>query len=202
MTEQFELWDGGFGDDYTERNRVEPKSRVASFREMLQGLNIDRVLEIGCNKGHNLTAIRTVLPSVKAVGIEVNAYALSVACEETSGVEFLRADMLHLPVRDMAFDLVFTSGVLIHVASSHLRAAVSQIYRASRRYVLAIEYFSEEDVEIVYRGRRGFLWKRDFGKHYESQCRGLTILRHGFWGPDEGFDNCDWWLMEKSEAPY
>jgi hypothetical protein len=68
----------------------------------------------------------------------------------------------------------------------------------SKRYILAIEYFAQEETAIHYRGHDNLLWKRDFPQHYRSQFPDLALIRSGCWGPEDGFDRTHWWLLEKS----
>ena len=92
---------------------------------------------------------------------------------------------------------MFTAGVLIHISLEDLTAALAEIYRVSGRYILAIEYFAQEETAIHYRGKDDLLWKRNFLKHYQTQFPDLTVIRSGYWGPEDGFDRAHWWLFEK-----
>ena len=62
----------------------------------------------------------------------------------------------------------------------------------SARYVLAIEYASETEEMVEYRGHKDRLWKRNYGKLYEQL--GLKILHTG-WAT--GWDTTTYWLCEK-----
>jgi hypothetical protein len=64
-----------------------------------------------------------------------------------------------------------------------------------QKHVLAIEYDAAAEEEVVYRGERGLLWKRNYGKLYEEL--GCRELMSGYLKAEDGFDNCTWWLMEK-----
>jgi hypothetical protein len=92
-----------------------------------------------------------------------------------------------------AYELVFTSGVLIHVAPNDLPAFMKAIVHASADYVLAIEYAADKEEEIPYRGQHRALWKRPYGKLYEQM--GLTLALQGDAGA--GFDRCQFWLLRK-----
>lgn len=78
-----------------------------------------------------------------------------------------------------------------------MRQVMREIYRVSRRYILAIEYFASEDTSITYRGESELLWKRDFGAHYQKLP--LDLLSTGYLGPERGFDRCNWWLLQKPQ---
>lgn len=164
---------------------------------MLRGLSVASILEVGCNRGHNLQALRQVLgDSVRLTGIEVNRLAGEMA-RALSGETILVADAAALPFEDAAFDLVFTAGVLIHVAPEDLAIVLQEIHRVARRYVLAIEYFAETETPITYRGRDGLLWKRDYLACYGARFPEIELVDHGFWGPEDGFDRAHWWLLAR-----
>jgi len=70
---------------------------------------------------------------------------------------------------------------------------MQKIVDQSYRYVLAVEYESEQEEEIEYRGHTGKLWRRPFGKLYEEM--GLRLVGKIENAP--GFDSCAAWLLEK-----
>lgn len=90
------------------------------------------------------------------------------------------------------FDLVFTCGVLIHIPPDDLKQVMQGLIDSSVGYVLAIEYEAKEETEVEYRGHKGKLWKRDYGKLYQEL--GLELVEKGFLLE---FDNCTYWLMRK-----
>jgi pseudaminic acid biosynthesis-associated methylase len=198
IPKELETWKGDFGDQYTLRNPVDWRSRVDGFRMILSGLTIGRVLEIGCNRGHNLVAFSEILgPRVELVGVEPNLSALHLARRSTVQAGFLSGTLYDLPFKGGYFDLVFTCGVLIHVPDEKLPTALLEMDRVTSRYLLMIEYFSEQDEGLVYRGESGLLWKRDFPRHLSKVCKGLTLARQGYLRPEEGFDRAHWWLMSR-----
>lgn len=196
MTHQLDVWKGAFGQAYTDRNQEDWQLRVEPWREMLRGLSLERVLEVGCNRGSNLRALAEVLGDGPAiVGIEPNPYALQLARAASNRIGVLSGDAFELPFKDGYFDLAFTAGVLIHIALPDLHRALAEIYRVSRRYVLAIEYFDEAETVIPYRGHEDLLWKRNFLKAYQEQFPDLSLRRSGYW--EKCFDRSHWWLLEK-----
>jgi hypothetical protein len=103
-----------------------------------------------------------------------------------------------LPFADGSIDLVFTSGVLIHVAPDNLGRVTDEIVRVARHYVLCIEYFSHEPQSVPYRGMEGYLFKRDFGAFYLDRYPGLRVVDYGFlWQRLDSADNSNWWLFAK-----
>lgn len=197
-TEQLREWEGDFGDSYTERNVVDWRNRWSAFNAMLSDLKLDRILELGCNRGHNLFLLSKLFENARVIGIEPNARAIKIAKEAGPRVSVVRGDVLRIPFRDASFDLAFTANVLIHIALSYLPKAISEVYRVSRRYILAIEYFDEQETMIHYRGHDDLLWKRNFPKIYKEHFPNLALVGSGYWDQDNGFDRSHWWLFEKA----
>ena len=101
-----------------------------------------------------------------------------------------------LPGKVLA-DLAFTSGVLIHVAPSDISKVMAEMYRVSRRYIVAIEYDWPTEEEIKYRGNGDSLWKRPHGAMWQAAYPALRLIRKLELSPAEGYDNCTAHLFEK-----
>lgn len=193
MTETTDFWAGTFGKEYLARNRVNWLARVPFWQSAIEYCQPATVLEVGTNAAWNLRAIQQVAPSTECFGVDVNAEAAEEARQ--AGFEVQHTDALGILGLHEAnsVDLVFTAGVLIHVAPQDLESVMRTIITVSGRYVLAIEYESEETEEVEYRGHAGRLWKRPYGRLY--QALGLKLLVEV--PAVEGFDNCTGWLLEK-----
>jgi spore coat polysaccharide biosynthesis protein SpsF len=195
VNRQLEAWAGRFGREYTDRNHVDWTTRVDGFKEMLAAADpVGSVLEIGCNRGHNLHAIQHLLPDAFVVGMEPNAYARDIAT--SSGFDVSSGNAHAIPYPNNVFDLVFTSGVLIHIHPDRLHDAMREITRVSRHFVLAVEYHADHDVELDYRGKPNMLWKRDYTKHYLEACDNLHLITT----QPAPFDQATWVLLEKTIA--
>jgi len=205
-TKQIDLWRSEFGKDYANRNNnpiTEDGMRrlMRDWGRMLQHAVSPKpasVLEVGCNIGRNLITLRHFVETLYAV--EPNPWAVKSARArpELQGIDIQEGNGFDLPFGNASIDLVFTSGVLIHVAPDDLGRMVDEIMRVSRRYVLCIEYFSHEPTEMQYHGHGGYLFKRDFGRFYLDRFPGLRVLDYGFlWQPIDSSDNSNWWLFAK-----
>jgi pseudaminic acid biosynthesis-associated methylase len=198
MNPQEEFWAGAFGADYTARNRVEWKARRSFWDLMVEKTGARSILEVGCNAGWNLLALRDVDSSIKLRGVDLNPQAIKEA--RANGL-----DARELPATKVGecwprrFDLVFTAGVLIHVAPDDLAAVMVSIVNASAKWVLAVEYEAAQAREIQYRGHAGKLWKQPFGLQYEAM--GLELEASGELRAGDGFDDCTYWLLRKPEVP-
>lgn len=204
-TEQLALWRGTFGDDYTERcvaSADAVRGRMGVWAEILgrmQGRPPQSVLEVGCNEGINLRALQN-LTKAELHAVEPNETARRRIVD--GGV--LPAERIHdaaaqdLPFADASIELVFTTGVLIHIHPDHMGAAVDEMHRVSGRWLLCAEYFSPRLESIEYRGREGFLFKRDFGRFFLERHPELVCRGYGFaWSADTSFDDVNWWVFEK-----
>lgn len=191
-TAQEQFWKGDFGRDYTIRNRVDWSVRVPFWDDIIMWTGARSALEVGCNAGWNLQALNSIDPSMELTGVDVNLSALAEAAASGYEVHELSASEVGKEFPAHA-DLVFTAGVLIHIPTEQLSEVMDGIIAASTQYVLAIEYASETEEAIDYRGNSERLWRRPFGKLYED--KGLTLIETGDAG--EGFDSCTYWLLSK-----
>ncbi len=205
LTPQVDFWRGDFGDAYTDRNVASPEQLQARRAMWVQILSHTlpapprSILEIGANLGINLRALRA-LTSARLLAVEPSDKARQQLVDEkvvaASDVCGGTASSIDLP--DRVADLVFTSGVLIHIHPDHLEASVREIHRCTARWIGAIEYFSDKPEMIPYRGHNDRLFKRDFGGFWLDTFPDLHVRAYGFvWKRVTGLDNLTWWLFEK-----
>lgn len=182
-------WDGKFGRAYTDRNNLSPSQLDALYRknygitktqmnkEFLSGIDRRaRILEVGCNVGNQLLHLQKA-GFMDLWGIEISKYAIEAAKKKIKDVNIVRAPAGDIPFKDRFFDLVFTSGVLIHIPPEGLPMAMAEIYRVSRRYIWCFEYLSAEPAEVKYRGKQGLMWKNDFQRLFTDRFQSLKVVR-------------------------
>ncbi len=168
------VWQGKFGRNYTDRNnhtwneldKIHTKlyGMTRSYLNTIFLENIPRdikILEIGTNIGSQLGMLSR-MGFTSLHGIEVQAYALEKARQNLPGADLRQASADAIPFPDKSFDLVFTSGVLIHISPMERDKVISEMIRCSRKWIWGFEYFSQESVEITYHGNSGLMWKMDF----------------------------------------
>ena len=194
-----DLWAGSFGDEYAERNAEADRGREPFWQATIDRLRPADALEVGCNVGGNLRWLAELLGPEKVAGVDVNERALDAARKRVPGADLRMASALELPFEDESFDLVFTTGVLIHQAPEDLPAVMGEIVRCSRRYVLCGEYFGEQETEVPYRGERGALFRRDYGALYAAAHPDLRLVHREFLarGPGSSWDDVTVWVFEK-----
>lgn len=170
-TPQIDRWTGDFGREYTDRNEASLDEVDALYKdnygvtrtqlnaEFLKEIaSAARILEVGCNIGNQLLRLQHS-GFEHLYGIEIQDYALQRARLRLEGAELKQASAFEIPYPDNYFDLVFTSGVLIHIGPEDLARAVSEIYRCSRKYIWGFEYYAPVATQVTYRGCEDLLWK-------------------------------------------
>ena len=197
------FWEGEFGDEYAARNKIVPthfQSRVGMWSDIFKSLtDVKTALEVGAGQGINLQAIKEVSDS-KLFAVEPNEVARN-SLISNKVIPALNLSKWHgeaIASSDKTFDFVFTSGVLIHIEPKRLRHVCAEIYRVSRKYIVCIEYFSDKNEEVPYRGHTGKLFKRDFGAFWMDNHKSLKLLDYGFvWKRVTGLDNLTYWVFTK-----
>ena len=172
------LWQGKFGGEYTDRN-ILPRpemdklylsrygiSRSELNRTFIGNLPKDiRILEVGCGIGNQLLILQG-MGFNKLYGIDIQPYTVELAKQYSKGINIIEASAFDIPFKDKYFDMVFTSGLLIHIPPELVEQVIAEILRCSNRYVWGYEYFSPDYVEVPYRGESGALWKADFASMF------------------------------------
>ena len=189
MNKQIEKWLGGFGEEYTDRNALSLeeldnlyKSKYGVTRtelnyRFLRGMDRSaRVLEVGSNVGNQLLCLQS-LGFYNLYGIELQSYAVELSKARTKRINIIEGSALDIPYKDDYFDLVFTSGVLIHISPSDIEGTLREIYRCTREHIWGFEYYADTYTEIPYRGERNLLWKADFARLYLDQFADLELVK-------------------------
>ncbi len=192
-TEQEHFWSNSFGNEYARRVRPEWRKRVGFWNDVIKATGVRSILEVGTNIGTNLKAIRHVDPTIVAWGCDVNQAALQEAAD--AGLYVAESSVFDLGQwTQPKFDMTATCGVLIHISPEDIERAMRAIIDSSKRYVLAVEYEDQKEVEVEYRGYAKRLWRRPFGSMYRDL--GLNLVSE-YDAPADAFDRCRVWLMER-----
>lgn len=189
LTRQMEEWVGEFGKKYTDRNAFTTEQLNQAYEKdygvTRSGLNEEflgsmersiNILEIGSNVGTQLALLQK-MGFENLYGIEINNYAIELSKVRTKNINIIYGSALDIPFKDGYFDLVFTSGVLIHISPHDLRKAITEIHRCTKKHIWGFEYYCEEPQEVIYRGNADLLWKTDFAKTYIDTFPDLKLER-------------------------
>jgi len=188
-TREGEAWRGEFGSQYSERNLLNPpeldqlyQSKYGVTRGALNQsflADIPRsapILEVGCNLGNQMMLLQQ-MGFVNLTGIEIHTGVVKEAQCRLPSARVLEGSALQIPLGDASFDLVFTSGLLIHIAPRDLPVAMSEIHRCAKTWIWGLEYYAPETTEIPYRGRSGLLWKADYARIYSQTLPDLELVQ-------------------------
>jgi SAM-dependent methyltransferase len=120
------------------------------FVEQLKNYEFDSIFEVGFFAGRNLRYIGEAFPDIAIGGIEINPRAAKFAKEKLAQPNLICGnlhdlDTIHDDYRD-AFDVVFTSGVLIHVPPDEVSNAVHKMSRKATKYIMHIESLGNNEV--------------------------------------------------------
>lgn len=135
-----------------------------------------KILEVGSNVGNQLLCLQE-MGFNNLYGIELQDYAVELSKSRTKRINIIEGSAFDIPYKDSYFDLVFTSGVLIHINPSDISMTVKEIYRCAKEYIWGFEYCADKYTEILYRGHKDLLWKTDFAKLYCEQFTNLELVQ-------------------------
>ena len=188
-TFQEENWSSGHGNDYNLRNpasigetnglylKIYGLTRSQINKEFLDGLPRDiKILEVGANVGVQLAFLQE-MGFKELFGVDINREAIEMSKKNFAKLDIIESSALNLPFKDNFFDLVFTSGVLIHISPADIKQAMKEIFRCSKKYIWGFEYFAEDYTEIEYRGQKNMLWKANFSKLYLELFPNLRLTK-------------------------
>jgi len=188
-------WSGAFGDAYIGRS-PHTGDEMNSLYQNLYGITRSElnsiylrhmfrwssILEVGCGVGVQLELLAKD-GFTDLWGIDISKTAIDVARENPSlasvSANLMKGSVFDLPasIGDKKFDIVFTSGLLIHLQQEEMELAMEQIYNASSRYIWGFEYYTEAPTcnEIPYRGEDHALYKANYPCIYMNKYPELEL---------------------------
>lgn len=188
-TFQEKKWQEKFGKDYTLRNPRSPKemndlyvrdygiTRTKLNKEFIGNLKHSiKILEAGANVGIQLVLLQK-MGFKELYGVEINREAIEISKSTTKKINIIQGSALDIPFKDNYFDLVFTSGLLIHISPSDIKKVMAEIYRVTKKHVWGFEYYAENLTEIPYRRKRNILWKTNFPKLYLDFFKNIKLVK-------------------------
>ena len=188
LNKQQNLWKGSFGDSYIKRNfsldhinevykKLTGVTQEEIIYEFFNPLKRDiSIIELGCNIGLKLSILKK-MGFVNLTGVEINKNALKEAQQNNPEINFIQSSIEEFNPNQEKFDLVFTSGVLIHISPLSINQIIKKIIDLSRNYIFGFEYLSENLVEVNYRGNAESLWKQNFPTLFQKQSPDLQLIK-------------------------
>jgi len=185
ISKQITKWKDKFGKEYTNRNAL-TLDELERMYENNYGLNRTelnnifigkfnrsiKILEVGSNIGNQLLLLQK-MGFKNLYGIEINDYAVELSKQRTNNINVIQGSAYDIPFKNEYFDLVFTSGVLIHITPHDINLVLNEIYRCTKEYIWGFEYYEEKYTEILYRGKR----KANFAQLYLNLFENLKLIK-------------------------
>jgi pseudaminic acid biosynthesis-associated methylase len=192
FTNQMECWEGEFGKEYTDRNALSLQEMELMYKERYGVTRTEmnskfigdfdrdiKVLEVGSNIGNQLLCLQKA-GFKNLYGIELQSYAVELSKSRTRAINIIEGSAFDIPFKDDFFDLVFTSGVLIHIAPETVSEVLDEMYRCTSQYIWCFEYYSKVYTQIDYRAHAELLWKANFFKLLLDRFSNLRLVREEF----------------------
>jgi len=140
------LSDKEYWNQYAEGSDSNYNEEMAKFiRDLATSLRSQNVLEVGCSSGNDL---KLFSKDFDVSGIDPNESAIRKANRDLPHFKFKVGSITELPFEDSSFDFVFTRNVLNHIGNSDMGKSESEIFRVSRKYILNVEFFSEDEIQM------------------------------------------------------
>lgn len=176
--QQRSFWSSEKGEEYMNRNLTLENVNQRYVEQLgisVEGIlseffsDIDReteILEFGCNVGLNLEGLKNI-GFKKLTGVEINENVCKLAKERNPSFNIINSSIENFKT-NKKYDLVFTSGVLIHINPKSINSILTKILSFSKKYIWGLEYFSEEISEVSYRGSQDICWKQNFPEKFKE----------------------------------
>ncbi len=185
---QRKFWSEDFGENYITRNMT--MEEVNDLYKKQTGVTVEKIfqdffsdidkkssiLELGCNIGLNLSTLHKMGFS-NLYGLEINKKAIGIAKKNNPEVEFINSSIEEFDPKGKKYDLVYTAGVLIHINPTALKAVVDKMLSLTKEYIFGFEYYSDELIEIKYRGHANVCWKQNFPLLFKKAMPTLQTMK-------------------------
>lgn len=143
----YDYWDGerkyGYGGYQYDGRWYNVARRMIDYYNLKPG---QKVLDIGCGKGHLLYEMKKIIPELYVKGIDISSYAIKHSKEEIKPyLEIGKAQELNFD--NNSFDLVYTLSTLHNLYIYDLKKAIYEISRVSKNnsYIMVESYRNEEE---------------------------------------------------------
>jgi len=116
------------------------------FVEQLKQYDFDSIFEIGFFSGRNLKYIQEAFPKISVGGLEINKQAVKFAQEKLPNTSLLHINLHDMNKITTKYDIVFSSGVLIHLDPNDLNDVAKKCIGLANKYVMHLEQLGRNEV--------------------------------------------------------
>ncbi|MEM3089136.1 MAG: class I SAM-dependent methyltransferase [Candidatus Nitrosotenuis sp.] len=141
--------DSQYWAKYAYNHKEHYNYEMAKFvSDLAVSLRAQSVLEVGCSAGNDLSLLED---KMQVAGIDSSEHAILQARKNFPHMQLKVGSITSIPHDDRAFDFVFTRNVFNYLADDHMQKATDELFRVSKKYIMNIEMFSEND-HIIEKG--------------------------------------------------
>ena len=148
-------WSGQFGNEYIERNRkltnfqYNNTDRLEVTKSFFADIPRDAsILELGCNVG-NIIRILDSMGFYDVTGIDVNKKAIEIISKAHPYYYFINTSIEDFKIGRF-YDLVYTSGVLIHQNPATIGKIIQKMEVLSKKWIFGFEDYAPKFEKIDY----------------------------------------------------
>lgn len=211
-TKQREVFLGGEGDAYDQRNAEAP-ANLAMLQLLVPYLRPGaRLLEIGCGAGRNLVALERLVPGISCFGIDPSVQAIARGCERSPHHRLEVGTADSLPFAGL-FDVVFfgfclylCDRSLLHTAVAQADAVLNGGEGGQRGFLAILDFDPDQPHRRAYRhDDRLSSFKTDYSALFLADPAYRLVSKFAF---DHARDDLGWaldpndrvalWILEKN----
>lgn len=116
------------------------------YRSLLDQLQINRMLEVGCGPGVDFTGAINTRPGIDYTGVDMTPNMINYCKAQYPQGTFIKGDIHQLPFSANEFELVYCKDVLNHLDDWY--AGMSELYRVSSKFVLVNFFYGLGSVTV------------------------------------------------------
>jgi len=145
-------------DKFKSKNPIERhlmRSFLGAIDDLLQNVNFQNVLEVGCGEGYILSQLEERDKNTKIYGSDIDYHISKKAREKARDCSIFVSDATHIPLPDNGIDLILGIEMLEHI--KYAEDAMREIQRVAR--VGAILSVPREPLWRMMNMARGKYWR-------------------------------------------
>lgn len=154
-------------------DNLRPCKKIVSNE--LKGKEFNNVLEVGCQYGESLQAIRNEFPDKELTGIDVDLSVIERGKNFLKNIKMIWGNGNELPFENNAFDVVFTNALFCIIRPSDVESILNEIIRVAKKYIYLAELDVPKMIEVVDKDRVACNWEAIFkARGFKAHKRKIT----------------------------
>ncbi len=132
--------------DYNEHKELNKQiqenfKRTEWLSDVISSYHPNSVLEIGCGSGRNLYFVKKKNQNCNLFCVEINQSAIELAKKQVGNDLCVLSNSVYSldKIDSNSIDVVFTSGLLMHIPHDLIKTVVDNIYRISKKVIILYE---------------------------------------------------------------